>query len=124
MRALARYTNATPTNALLATASAACLVLLPHTVQAQAPATSDQATNGQAVEEVVVEAQRRSENLQRVPITVSTVSMADAQAVGAVDSTMLASAVPGLTISENAEAFLPFIRGIGTTAVGPGLGKL
>src|SRR3546814_7948455 len=48
-----------------------CSALTPFPVLAQAASTSD---GGPQVEDIVVTAQRRSENLQRVPIAVSAIT--------------------------------------------------
>jgi iron complex outermembrane receptor protein len=90
----------------------------------EAPAASTPAGAGAAspgVAEVVVTAQRRRENLQVVPITVTAVS-AQALAAAGVNSTAdLVNVVPGLTVPTSAGYALPHLRGIGITAIGAGI---
>ncbi len=86
-------------------------------VAAQAPAQADD----QRVEEIVVTAQRRSENLQSVPIAVSAVTAQTLEALGARDVTSLNKLAPGLHIQAATGFVSPRIRGIGTTALGAGL---
>jgi iron complex outermembrane receptor protein len=71
------------------------------------------------LEEVVVTAQRRSENLQSVPIAVTAVTADMLQARGASNMTDIIAAVPSLTMASG-NYLQPRIRGIGNTAVGPG----
>ena len=73
------------------------------------------------LEDIIVTAQKRTENLQVVPITVSTISPTQLKANAVVDTLGLSVLVPGLSIAVQAGAFLPHIRGIGTNAIGPGL---
>lgn len=66
---------------------------------------------------VVVTAQRRAENVEKVPISVAAVS-GDALASTGINNTQeLANSVPGLNISNNVGNSTVFIRGIGTTAL-------
>jgi iron complex outermembrane receptor protein len=79
-----------------------------------------QQTESYGLEEIVVTAQRRSENLQNVPIAVTVLS-ADALAEKGVDTVgLLATTVPGLTYTETATLGTPRIRGIGVSFVAGG----
>jgi iron complex outermembrane recepter protein len=80
-----------------------------NTNQASADADS-------TIQEVIVTAQRRGENLQSVPLTVSAITADDAARMGITDTTSLTSAVPGLDFSRQANAATPFIRGVGATS--------
>ncbi len=83
--------------------------------QATAPqAATASADDGAGLQEIVVTAQRRSENLQRVPITVTTISPQALATSGVTVMTSLSTSVPGLVTQELAGSFTPFIRGIGT----------
>jgi iron complex outermembrane recepter protein len=83
----------------------------------QATAAGDEG----AIQDIVVTAQRRRENLQDVPITVTAIS-APALAASAVTSTAdLVNVVPGLTVPSSAGYALPHLRGVGITAIGPGI---
>ncbi|HEX8446746.1 MAG TPA: TonB-dependent receptor plug domain-containing protein, partial [Sphingomonas sp.] len=73
------------------------------------------------VEDIVVTAQRRGENLQKVPIAITAITAARLEAVGVDDSRDLAVLTPGLQAPSQAGYFQPRIRGVGTSSVGPGL---
>ena len=89
-----------------------------------APAKPSQPAAGSAqsdagLTEIIVTAQRRSENLQDVPISVTAITAEMLESRGVAGTGDLAAAVPGLTL--NTQGYLrPFIRGIGDNAVGPG----
>jgi outer membrane receptor protein involved in Fe transport len=68
------------------------------------------------LQEIVVTAQKRSENLQDVPIAVTATSGEDLAARGITDTLQLSAAAPGLNIRTTAGAFQPSIRGIGTSS--------
>jgi iron complex outermembrane recepter protein len=69
----------------------------------------------EGLEEVVVTAQKREENLQRVPIAISAFTAAALENVSITDSTKLQQLTPGLNFG-NAGAFSQFyIRGIGNS---------
>lgn len=73
------------------------------------------------LQEVVVTAQRRRENLQSVPLSVTAIS-AQALANAGISSTQdLSMVTPGLTMPETAGYAQPHIRGIGSSTNGPGL---
>lgn len=88
---------------------------------AQRPASDLQASDeGGQLEEVVVTAQRRDENLQDVPIAVTSVSAATLQEAAVTSSQQLPSLVPGLNLAQNGNTVAPFIRGIGANSNDPG----
>lgn len=98
---------------LLATAA------MPAFAQATAPASADAAADGQAnsgLEEIVVTAQRRSESLQKTPISILAMTGADLEKKGVLDITDLRSQVPSLQVTphpNSATTARVFIRGIG-----------
>jgi iron complex outermembrane receptor protein len=73
------------------------------------------------LDEIVVTAQRRRENLQEVPITVTAVSANALAAAGVTNTADLVNVIPGLTIPTSAGYALPHLRGIGITAIGAGI---
>ncbi len=76
------------------------------------PAKPGQAAPG--LQEIVVTAQRRSENLQKAAVSVDAVSQAQLVANGITDSTQLSRLVPGLVApASGAGAINYFIRGVG-----------
>lgn len=104
---------ATPT-----TPSPTAAVVRPGT-DAQAVAV---ATDGPAnqLQEIVVTAQKRSENQQRVPIAVTSIGAADLEARNLTSVTDLGGAVPGLQFQKFNGLVLPFLRGVGQTGVAAG----
>ena len=72
--------------------------------------------------EIVVTAQRRSENLQNVPIAVTALSGSSLSAAGVGSTADLSQVVPALSFTSSIGTFaLPSIRGVGTTTSAPGL---
>jgi iron complex outermembrane receptor protein len=92
----------------------AALTLRPGPVCAQTDADSLQ------LADVVVVAQKRPERLQDVPITINAFdgSQLNKSGIGVVND--LATVVPGLVYADVTGYGLPYLRGIGTTATGPG----
>ena len=83
--------------------------------QAQGSASAD------AVNEVVVTAQRREQRLQDVPISVTAVTGSVAAAAGVTSTSSLTSIVPSLQFSrQSGNGGAPFIRGVGSTSAAPG----
>src|SRR6266404_6788230 len=91
--------------------------------EAPAPAAPNAGPTRQAsdtIQEVVVTANKHSENVQKVPISIDSIT-ADALArTGATTTSDLAQAVPGLTLQSSFNGLQPHIRGIGTTAISSG----
>jgi iron complex outermembrane receptor protein len=84
--------------------------------QTTADSTSDLATDPpgeRALEEIVVTAQKREQNLQDVPISVSVVSGAALASANITNAADLARVVPALNIFTTSGAVQPFLRGIG-----------
>jgi iron complex outermembrane recepter protein len=74
-----------------------------------------------ALEEIVVTAQRRAENLQDVPIAVTALPASALKASGVQGTLDLPTVVPGLQMPESSGYVTPHIRGVGTAAFGAGL---
>lgn len=68
------------------------------------------------LEEIVVTAQKRSENLQRVPITVLAIGGIALENKGVGSTADLGAVAAGVNIRINNSSFLPYIRGIGTNS--------
>ena len=83
-------------------------------------AAAQDAADKVSVEEVVVTAQRRAENIQNVPISIQAFSGDKLEAAGVTGVEQLQMMTPGLTMSRSATASTPFIRGIGSAAAGAG----
>jgi iron complex outermembrane receptor protein len=85
-----------------------------------AATATDQAAEAGGLEEIIVTATRREQNLQDLAITVNAVSAADlsnAQILGTADLPQL---VPNLTISSQVGAWIVYLRGIGQLATNAG----
>ena len=78
---------------------------------AQGQPTELSAQNG----DIVVTAQRRSERLVDVPVSISTASASDLARVGPESLENLTKAVPGVYLQRNVYGLSPTIRGIGST---------
>jgi outer membrane receptor protein involved in Fe transport len=90
---------------------------------AAAHALAADASNAPVLDEIIVTAQKRSENLQDVPISVVAINAQQVQDAGITNIRNLAILTPGLTVtSEGNEAITTArIRGIGTVGDNPGL---
>jgi len=80
------------------------------------PALAASGVASAQMEEIVVTAQRRAENMQDVPITVSAMTADTLETLGAVDVMDLASIAPGLYVGRQLGSPLIYLRGIGTTS--------
>lgn len=80
--------------------------------QAQ-PAQAGERRNTSALEEIVVTAQRRDENLQDVPVAVSALSTGDLQDAGVQNFADLQALTPALAISDGPGGRYLNIRGVG-----------
>ena len=78
------------------------------------------ATDSSALSEIVVTAQKRSENMQSVPIAITAVTAEQLRAAGITNSMQLEDLTPGLDLGSTGDSFLPHIRGVGTAAAAPG----
>lgn len=68
------------------------------------------------VEEIIVTAEKREENLKDVPISVSAYSAAKLDALAVIDSGDLPRIAPGLTINNRIGFATTFLRGVGSNA--------
>ena len=64
------------------------------------------------IEEVVVTAQKRSENLQKVPISITAIKASTALALGVTDTVGLQALTPSLVMHRNGYSLTPSLRGI------------
>ena len=77
------------------------------------------AASGTKVEEIVITAQRREQNLQDVPIAVTALTGNALALRGLTSTESLSAAVPGLSFTRTGASGTPFIRGIGSQAGDP-----
>ncbi|API60828.1 hypothetical protein BSL82_17345 [Tardibacter chloracetimidivorans] len=113
---------------MFACTTAALALSVPSLAEAQTtPASSTEtgptsspansaSTTDVGLQEIIVTAQKRSENLQTVPIAITAVSGESLASRGVSNTMQLGAASPGLNINETAGAFQPSIRGIGTSS--------
>jgi iron complex outermembrane receptor protein len=104
--------------------SVSMTVAFASTASAQTASTSTNAStsnDGSELQEVVVSAQRRSERLQDVPISVDAFTSKDLETAGVSGTLDLPIVTPGLVFGQQAGVAQPFLRGIGTVAAGPGI---
>ena len=103
-------------------ATAATLGLIAFTAQpaAAAPANAQPAADADATGEIVVTAQRRSERLQNVPISVTAVDAKQVQAAGLAVTSDLGKITPGFTTVQGSGFYTPYIRGVGARSITPG----
>ncbi len=95
-----------------ALAMGAYLAFGPAQAQAQETATVEQ---GSGLEEIIVTAQRREENLQDVPIAVTAVTARALENTGIDASNDLPQLVPSVQFTRSGPSGLFFVRGVGTT---------
>src|SRR6202171_2078548 len=73
------------------------------------------------IEEIVVTAQKREQNLQKIPVSVTAVSGESLEARGITDVSSFARATSGLQLGQGtAGVVVPFLRGVGTSATNLG----
>ena len=78
-----------------------------------ASAAHAQSVGAPALEEIIVTAQKRAENVQDTPIAVQALSAETLEAAGSVKTQDLASLVPGLVFNNALTAGSVYVRGIG-----------
>ena len=88
--------------------------------RAQTGASSAPVAEGTSLEEIVVTANKREENLQSVPIAITAVTGDRLEKAGVANTQDLARMVPGLTIQNSLSGTQPHLRGVGTTALTAG----
>ncbi len=92
--------------------SAILLAAGPAFAQETPQATDD----GAGLEEIVVTAQRRSENLQVVPISVTAITASALERTGLGSTIMLSQAVPSVQLTKSGNASIFYIRGVGNAS--------
>ncbi len=84
-------------------------------------AADDAAQPPDALTEIIVVAQKRAENLQKVPISIEALTPERLAASGVQTFQDLSSAVPGLTMLNVSGSISPRLRGVGTSTVEAGI---
>jgi outer membrane receptor protein involved in Fe transport len=94
--------------------------MMPTVAFTQTAATSNDTSQGAQLEEIIVTAQKRAENVQRVPISVDVASGAELQRAGATTTLDLAVRSPSFSYEMSSTYTKARIRGAGSSANGPG----
>lgn len=89
----------------------------PDAPASQAGAASDDEIG---LEEIVVTAQKRSENIRDVPISITSLSSETIERAGVSNTLQLTNAVPGLRMERVGNTTIPAIRGVSTFTTIPG----
>src|SRR5688572_19142772 len=90
----------------------ACGVLFTYGLAASAANAQQSAdTAGDQLADIVVTAQKREQNLQKVPLAVTAIGGDTLQDRGITNLTDLGATIPGLQIQSNSGVVLPFLRG-------------
>ena len=103
------------TTTLCATVSALIAAALTTT-----PVMAEERANEPVLEEIVVTAKKRAQNLQDVPIAITALSSETLNNAGIKTTQDLTVAVPGLNVSRQLSTVAPILRGVGTYNVSPG----
>ena len=83
-----------------------------------APAAAMQSEQG-GLQEIIVTAQKRSENLQNVPMSVLAITAKDALSKGITGTDALTAVVPGLVMPNPVNVGNPYLRGVGSSLFDP-----
>ncbi len=102
----------------LGTSCAWFALMATQPVMAQGASTENASENIGGIQEIIVTAQRREENLQDVPISVSAFSAEQLSARGTTDVSRLEGMVPGFTFGRSGSDARPAMRGVRTENIG------
>ena len=89
----------------------------PAPVEESTAAATPDAKSDQ-LQDIVVTAQRRTESLQRVPITITALNASALAETGVSGSVDLGQVVPGLVFTKNIGSGAPYLRGVGPGPTG------
>ena len=87
---------------------------------ASQPAAPEVTESNGGLEDIVVTAQRRAQNLQSVPIAITAISGDNAVAKGITNTQDLMQISPGLMVQTQAASVQMYMRGVGTDAASAG----
>jgi len=83
--------------------------------QVGADAPSESAAQSESgLAEIIVTAQRRAENAQKVPIAVSTVTADVVKSLGITNAEGLGQLLPGVTLNRQGQGVITYVRGVGS----------
>ncbi|MCT2401159.1 TonB-dependent receptor [Novosphingobium mangrovi (ex Huang et al. 2023)] len=102
--------------ALLGTAAIGALAMTsPAMAQNTTKPAPEKPQQSAGLDEIVVTAQRRAENLQEVPIAIAAVSSDTLSKAGVNETNTLSQVVPAVNFQRSGASGLFFVRGVGTT---------
>ncbi len=89
------------------------------------PALAQDATTGTdaadgGIQEIIVTAQKREQNLQEVPVAITAVTSEALVSAGVTTTADLNAVVPGLNVTHQLSSIAPIIRGVGNYNAAPG----
>ena len=96
------------------------VALLVSATQAQQPENTA-SSDAPELAEIIVTAQKRSEDLQAVPISINALTSSQMQALGVTDSQDIPNLVPGLVMTKSLNIALPYLRGVGQSSATIGI---
>src|SRR5262245_34312890 len=88
--------------------------------QAPPPPPVDAEAPQGGLEEIIVTANKRQENMQNVPIAITALTGDEAGRVGVVNGQTLAQVIPGLQLNRQTNGSTPFLRGVGNPSTQAG----
>ncbi len=104
----------------LITGLAASVSALAMGASAFAQTTPAEQEEASGLREIIVTAQRRGQNMQDVPISVTAVTAENLQEIGLSNTELLTAVVPGLSMTRQGRGGQPYIRGVGSQNTVPG----
>lgn len=104
--------------AVLLSATAASSITAAHAQAAPSGDNPAQNESSASNDEIVVTAQRRSERLRDVPISVTAINSEQAELAGVTSVTNLPAVVPSMTMMVSVSGYTPFLRGVGSSQTG------
>jgi iron complex outermembrane receptor protein len=107
----------------LSLAAPLCLACYAAPAWAQTPEAPAQTAPDGLTSDIVVTAQKRSERLQDVPISITALSADTLKTAGAKQLSDIAAVTPGLQFQPSGSFSQPMIRGVGTSSIAPGFGS-
>ena len=117
----ARWRGSLVASGLLALAVTTCAqAQVPQATAQVVAAHNAEAENAGGLQEIVVTANKRRENIQDVPIAISAISESDLAAHGIQSTQDVAAAIPGLTMQGSMNGLEAHLRGVGTAAIQAG----
>lgn len=97
-----------------------CLLAMASSAALQAQTETPTSENSGTLDEIVVTAQKRAQNVQDIAATVTAFTPEMLEKSGLDDAVSLQLKTPGLVVSTNGSYGQPYIRGVGSDIINPG----